>query len=342
MTSVRSLPGCSGFPTLGHWLVWLQQPEKRYLGRGGIIIREFCLPMSSRRDVLSRIFLNVANRHATTSPARWYLPPDLYGRDCVPSNCSNLYDKLLYRSKITLSLLPITTVLSFSSSEETLFGDAIQPGMVRSSTSRPCCLKLSAQLPRLLAPSNMTFSASMSDSAVENTLTRKPSGLEQDWKSLWTVWIRVLTRSQRVSFGSPFRVTGRELTAQKVILPVGASSPKLCGSGILYVSMLEEPLTQRKDFPLQQRQQPTHPACRGDCCHKQSQSISQTQRFPVPGILCCQSLSVGWGDTLWHPATFFRCSLIFVYLFVICFRACNDTIYSDGLQNIQDQFIHCI
>ncbi len=34
--------------------------------------------------------------------------------------------------------------------------------------------------------------------------------------------------------------------------------------------------------------------------------------------------------------------MISVYLFVICFRACYNTIYSDGLQNIQDQFIHCI
>jgi hypothetical protein len=35
-------------------------------------------------------------------------------------------------------------------------------------------------------------------------------------------------------------------------------------------------------------------------------------------------------------------AMISVYLFVICFRACNNTIHSDGLQNIQDQSIHCI
>jgi hypothetical protein len=33
--------------------------------------------------------------------------------------------------------------------------------------------------------------------------------------------------------------------------------------------------------------------------------------------------------------------MISVYLFVICSRACNNTIHSDGLQNIQDQFTHC-
>jgi hypothetical protein len=55
----------------------------------------------------------------------------------------------------------------------------------------------------------------------------------------------------------------------------------------------------------------------------------------------------------WHaqPAVYFflpnamqneKSVMISVYLLLICFRACYNIIYSDGLQNIQDQFIHCI
>jgi hypothetical protein len=53
------------------------------------------------------------------------------------------------------------------------------------------------------------------------------------------VFKRVLTSSQRVSLGSPLRVTGRELVAQKVILPVWDGSLRLIGRGSLYVSILD-------------------------------------------------------------------------------------------------------
>jgi hypothetical protein len=87
--------------------------------------------------VLSNVFLKMLRGHATIFPAWWYLLSDLYGWDSDPSNCSNLYYKLLNWSKLTVSFSPQATFSSFSNMTVMLPGEAIQPGTVRSTTFLP-------------------------------------------------------------------------------------------------------------------------------------------------------------------------------------------------------------
>ncbi len=114
--SARKWLACSGFSTLGQWPTCLQQLAKRYLGNGGATTWRDCFFARNRQEVLSSVFLKVANGHVTILPARWYLPPDLYWRDNEQSNCSNLFVRLPYRSKIIVSYLLHVMALSFSDS----------------------------------------------------------------------------------------------------------------------------------------------------------------------------------------------------------------------------------